>query len=399
LDSGTAAQKLEAILAERLGEDEMKLVRGCLSDQEKRITDLTKRLRRQEQEFTTIFEIVGQVSALAMNADALLKYLLRTLMGQFMVPRLLVLRRTELENGDLAAADSQGVSAEGLSVSSRGKLAEFALASPRPFELAEEQISGDEEVAKLRELGMATCVPLIQQADRTHPAQLEGLLLLGERLVGGQMDAFERRMLGLLGQAVAITFHNELLYRRSIVDDLTGVYSRGHFDAHLSREVGRVRRYSSRSISLVMLDLDHFKEVNDAHGHLAGDEVLKSTAALLHEEVRSVDLVSRYGGEEFAVILIEIDRDSAAEVAERLRSRLEAMTVSCDGKDLKITGSFGVACFPDDAEDRRSLIEASDAALYRAKGEGRNRVCIAPALPADKRKKKRRGDKGDGAGG
>ncbi|MHC4914335.1 MAG: GGDEF domain-containing protein [Planctomycetota bacterium] len=359
----------------------MKLLRGCLGDQEKRISDLSRRLRRQEQEFTTIFEIVGQVSALAMNADALLKYLMRTVMGQFMVPRLLVLRREELEDGDLTAADFQGVSAEGLTVSSTGKLAEFALSSPRPFALTDEHVASDEEVEKLRSLGMVTCVPLIQQADRTHPAQIEGLLLLGERLVGGQMDAFERRMLGMLGQAVAITFHNELLYRRSIIDDLTGVSSRGHFEAHLSREIGRVRRYSSKSISLVMLDLDHFKNVNDTHGHLAGDEILKATAALLRDTVRSVDLVARYGGEEFAVILIEIDHESAEEVAERLRAGMERIAVDFGGRQLGITGSFGVACFPDDAEDRRGLLEAADTAVYRAKSEGRNRVCAAPPMP------------------
>ncbi len=359
----------------------MKLLRGCLGDLDKRVSDLSRKLRRQEQEFTTIFEIVGQVSSLAMNAEGLLKYLMRTLMGQFMVPRLLVLRRENLENGEFTVGDSQGVKAEGLAVDVDGELAEFALGSPRPFSLSNEHVAELEEVLMLRDLGMVNCVPLIQQADRTHPAQLEGLLLLGERLVGGQMDAFERRMLGLLGQAVAITFHNELLYRRSIVDDLTKVSSRGHFDAHLSQEIGRVRRYSAKSISLVMLDLDHFKKVNDTHGHLAGDEVLKETAAILRETVRSVDLVARYGGEEFAVILIEISRESALEVASRLRQKLEDVVVDCDGKKLKVTGSFGVACFPDDADDKRGLIEAADAAPYRAKAGGRNQVCMAPSLP------------------
>ncbi len=364
----------------------MKLLHGYLGDQDKRISELSRRLRRQEQEFTTIFEIVGQISALAMNADGLLKYLLRTLMGQFMVPRLVVLRRDQLEGGSFEIAKAQGISAEGVSVDPTGQLAEFALASPRPFDLNDSHIEKLEEVKKLHELGMVSCVPLIQQADRSHPAQLEGLLFLGERLAGGQLNSFERRMLGMLGQTVAITFHNELLYRRSIIDDLTGVSSRGHFEAHLSQEVGRVRRYSSRSISLVMLDLDHFKNVNDTHGHLAGDEVLKATADILREAVRSVDLVARYGGEEFAVILIEIDRASAAEVAERLRCSLEETIVNFEGRELRVTGSFGVACFPDDAGDKRGLIEAADAALYRAKAEGRNLLCVAPALPADKGK-------------
>jgi diguanylate cyclase (GGDEF)-like protein len=181
-------------------------------------------------------------------------------------------------------------------------------------------------------------------------------------------------MLGMLGQAVAITFHNELLYRRSIIDDLTRVSSRGHFEAHLSQEIGRVRRYGSKSISLVILDLDHFKQVNDTHGHLAGDEVLRRVAALLRETVRSVDMVARYGGEEFAVILIEIDRAAAAEVTGRLRRAVEQMAVPFEGQELRVTASFGVSCFPDDADDKRGLIGAADAALYRAKAGGRNSV-------------------------
>jgi diguanylate cyclase (GGDEF)-like protein len=211
---------------------------------------------------------------------------------------------------------------------------------------------------------------------------LEGFLLLGERLAGGPMGTFEKRLLGLLGQAVAITFHNEMLYRRSIVDDLTRVSSRGHFDANLNQEIGRIRRYGGRGLCLVMIDLDHFKQINDAHGHLAGDAVLRRVAGVLRETVRTVDMVARYGGEEFAVILIEIERPAAGEVAERLRRMVEVARAGFDGAELGITASFGVACVPDDAEDKQKLIEAADSALYRAKAAGRNRVCLAPALPA-----------------
>ena len=133
------------------------------------------KLRRQEQEFTTIFEIIGQVSALAMSAEALLKYLVLTLMGQFMVPKLMVLRREQLENGPLITAASKGIPSDGLSIDPAGPFAEFALNSARPFELADAQVDGD-EIARLREVGMVTCVPLVQQAARNHPAELEGLL-------------------------------------------------------------------------------------------------------------------------------------------------------------------------------------------------------------------------------
>jgi len=381
LENTSARQKVEAILGGRLSDEEMRLLGGCLDDLEKRVAEHQKRLRRQEQEFTTIFEMVGQISARAMDADSLIRYLLRTVMGQFMVPRLAVLRRQEMEDRTIGVAATQGFSAEGLAVEADGPLAQAALNSARPFDLSSGELAAGEEAARLRGLGLVTCVPLVQQADGDRPAQLEGFLLLGERLAGGPMGTFEKRLLGLLGQAVAITFHNEMLYRRSIVDDLTRVSSRGHFDANLNQEIGRIRRYGGRGLCLVMIDLDHFKQINDAHGHLAGDAVLRRVAGVLRETVRTVDMVARYGGEEFAVILIEIERPAAGEVAERLRRMVEAARASFDGAELGITASFGVACFPDDAEDKQKLIEAADSALYRAKAAGRNRVCLAPALP------------------
>jgi diguanylate cyclase (GGDEF)-like protein len=382
LDNTSARQKVEAVIGGRLSDEEMRLLGGCLDDLEKRAADHQRRLRRQEQEFTTIFEMIGQISARAMNAESLIKYLLRTVMGQFMVPRLAVLRRPDLEAKSLEVAAAQGLSIEGLTLDVEGPLGELALRTARPFDLATGDAAACDEAGRLRALGLVTCVPLVQQADGDRPAQLEGFLLLGERLAGGPMGVFEKRLLGMLGQAVAITFHNEMLYRRSIVDDLTGVSSRGHFDAHLNQEINRIRRYGGRGICLAMIDLDHFKQVNDTHGHLAGDAVLRKVAEVLREAVRTVDLVARYGGEEFAVILIEIERDKAMEVAERLRRMVEAARVPFDDGELKVTASFGVACFPDDAEDKQKLIEAADSALYRVKAAGRNGVCLAPAMPA-----------------
>jgi diguanylate cyclase (GGDEF)-like protein len=238
-------------------------------------------------------------------------------------------------------------------------------------------VEATEEARAFRAAGLVTCVPLVQQEEGAKQPQLEGFLLLGERLAGGPLGSFDRRLLGLLGQAVAITFHNEMLYRRSIVDDLTQVSSRGYFDAHLNREIGRWKRYREGGLSLLLMDLDRFKEINDRHGHTAGDEALRQAAQSLREGVRVVDVVARYGGEEFAIILVKCDRSSAAEVAERLRRALERLEVSAGAGRLRLTGSFGVACFPEDAEDKQRLIEVADRALYRAKAEGRNRVCVA----------------------
>ncbi len=378
-----AAQKIEAILVGRIEESEMRLLRSCLEEQDRLLSKARRKLRRQDQDFTTVFEMIGQISSRVMDPDALLKYLVRTVMGHFMVPKVLVLRRCDLETDTLVIATSHDTDQEGLQVDSRGALAAYALEHNRAFELSREELSDCPETGRFLAAGLVTCVPLVQRVGESKTDQLEGLLFMGQRLIDKRMDVFDFRMLGLLGQAVAINFHNELLYRRSIVDYLTGVSSRGYFEAHLRQEVGRISRYGNKSISLVMLDLDDFKNVNDQHGHLAGDEVLKEVAQVLRQTVRSVDMVARYGGEEFAIVLIEIEMQKALEVTERLRQGLENISVDKNGKKIGITGSFGLACFPGDACDTRELVEAADKALYEAKTGGRNRVYVASAGQVD----------------
>jgi diguanylate cyclase (GGDEF)-like protein len=130
-----------------------------------------------------------------------------------------------------------------------------------------------------------------------------------------------------------------------------------------------------------MLDIDDFKQVNDTRGHLQGDEVLRMVGRVLREESRGVDEPARYGGEEFAVALPETSLSGAAELAERVRSRIESESVpGVDGQaPLKVTASIGAASMPASAENARDLIAAADAALYEAKGAGKNRVVTAPA--------------------
>jgi diguanylate cyclase (GGDEF)-like protein len=230
------------------------------------------------------------------------------------------------------------------------------------------------EVAALAKFGLDLVVPLIQELE--GPAGvLEGLLLLGPRLSGHGYSDEDLELLHVLGKMLAICLRNAALYRRSIIDDLTGVASRGHFDAQLSQELNRIQTYGHRSLGLIMLDVDHFKNFNDQYGHQTGDRVLQELARLLQKQVRNVDMVARYGGEEFAIILLEIERPKVIEVAQRLCRAVSEMAVqSLDGQPLRITASFGVACFPDDALDKSTLIQMADRALYQSKDAGRNRV-------------------------
>jgi diguanylate cyclase (GGDEF)-like protein len=173
------------------------------------------------------------------------------------------------------------------------------------------------------------------------------------------------------------------LERLSITDGLTGIHNHRHFQARLREEVSRAQRYGS-ALSLVMLDLDHFKEVNDRWGHPLGDQVLRGTAELIRQALRDVDLCARYGGEEFAVLLPETPPQGAALVARRIRrlvaERVYALDAVAEAGDerpseLQVTCSAGVASYPSPgATTPETLVRRADEALYKAKEAGRNSV-------------------------
>ena len=157
-------------------------------------------------------------------------------------------------------------------------------------------------------------------------------------------------------------------------DSLTLVLNRRALVGRLAAEVDRARRYES-TVTILMIDLDHFKGVNDTYGHLAGDQVLRDVAQLLQGEVRSVDIVARYGGEEFMIVLPETSTDGAVAFAERLRKSIEGHAFESTGHSLLLTTSIGVASFPSTrVASMDDLVARADEALYRAKAEGRNRV-------------------------
>jgi diguanylate cyclase (GGDEF)-like protein len=171
------------------------------------------------------------------------------------------------------------------------------------------------------------------------------------------------------------------LMLRALTDPLTGVFNRRTFVEMSSKEEERARRTGSLT-SVLMMDIDHFKRVNDTHGHGVGDLVIKMLAEQATKSLRSIDILARYGGEEFVVTLPDTDADVASRVAERLRAALERAVVRTDaGIEVKFTISVGVATFTTGVPLQRAM-EAADQALYRAKQAGRNRVEIAPLLAA-----------------
>ena len=166
----------------------------------------------------------------------------------------------------------------------------------------------------------------------------------------------------------------ELLAR---TDPLTGALNRLALDENLTREIARARR-GKRPLSLLIFDLDHFKELNDRLGHQAGDAALRQVTTASQQQLRATDLLARYGGEEFVVVLPDTDKTHAIETAQRLRKRVGALDID-RGDGVNLTASYGVSTYPEDGEDQDSLVGRADATMYSAKQSGRNCVCATVA--------------------
>ncbi|HEY8210486.1 MAG TPA: GGDEF domain-containing protein [Myxococcaceae bacterium] len=174
------------------------------------------------------------------------------------------------------------------------------------------------------------------------------------------------------GGNIEAAYHDEI-YRLTTVDGLTQISNRRFFEEALEREISRCNRYN-REMSLVLIDLDHFKQINDRYGHLAGDTVLKQIASAIQRKIRKEDVFARYGGEEFALILPEVDLKGAASMAEKVRKLVGGHKFEFDGQRIPVTVSAGVAVLTDTQREPADVVRAADARLYEAKSTGRNKV-------------------------
>lgn len=227
-----------------------------------------------------------------------------------------------------------------------------------------------------RDIRSFICVPLYSKTAKL------GLILIEHK----KENAFGNnsvRLLDVIGQQIGITLENVLLYKNmqdmATIDGLTGVYNRLYFQNRIVTEYNKAVE-GGYKLSIAIFDIDYFKKFNDTYGHLFGDKVIKTIAATIKDSLGEDDVIARYGGEEFVILYPKTDLEEAYQKVEKLRSMLEKIVVT-DGKiSASVTASFGVACYPDNANDVMQLLRISDKALYRAKETGRNRVVSAEML-------------------
>ena len=229
-------------------------------------------------------------------------------------------------------------------------------------------LCGEERVRYLQRIRT-----LVDQGQVSVEALIQSMPLAGT-------DFQARDHWAIVSGQLALGLQRVALYRQvqesATHDGLTGLLVRRTFWERLQEEVERAVRRSA-SLSFLMVDLDRFKQVNDTYGHLVGDVVLREVANLIRSSVREMDLVGRYGGEEFGVLLPEADRDLGSQIAERIRRTIELASIRAYDEEIHMTVSVGVALCPAQTSDAEELVEKADQAMYRAKGMGRNRTVLA----------------------
>ena len=228
-------------------------------------------------------------------------------------------------------------------------------------------LTGEVTATKISDDVKQICMPIGKGGQR--------LALVVARKGDGQFNKVRLNLSAVISSHIAVAFDNSRLYYIAITDELTKTFTKRHFRQCLEYSFSEYQKYGTK-FALLMMDLDKFKRVNDVHGHVTGDAVLQRLGEILHKSVRDNDLLFRYGGEEFTVILPDTDADGALFVAKRIRSAVEAAVFEPGTIDLKLTVSIGVETCPA-APTLHDLVVAADQALYAAKNGGRNQVVLS----------------------
>ena len=341
------------------------------------IDSLSKQLERRNEELASMIEI-GKALTSCLDIHAILETIMKQV-ERLIKPKNWSLLLVEGESGDLIfeiAVSSVSEKLKGVRLE-RGKgiagwVAQYGQPLLIPDVRKDERFSEHFDKELLFTTRSIVCVPM------KIKDQVIGVIELINSLEELDFDEGDILLISAIADFAAIALENARNYKRIselvITDDLTGLYNSRHFGQLIENEVKRAGRYRE-TFSLIFLDLDHFKGINDTHGHLVGSRMLTEFGRLVGKNIRGSDLAARYGGDEFAVILPHTGKEQAVKMAGNLLDAMKRTSFASDDNiPIKLTASFGVATFPEDSDSRAGLIKAADCAMYDAKADGRSAV-------------------------
>lgn len=327
-------------------------------------------LERQRARQLEAINKIAQESTAVMELEELLVHACSVIQQAFQVSHVALLLR---EEGDLLIRAHQGELTASLPHGQRISVLEepWSEVITSHSAVVEKDLSRAPESRRLfKETGSRMSIPLISFG------QTLGVLTLHS----ARLNAFRKNELQSLesvadicANAIQNAHYVERVKQLAYLDGLTGIFNRRFFELRIEEELERARRYGA-GMAVIIADIDQFKLLNDEFGHLLGDEVLRQVSSLFHQQLRKVDVVCRYGGEEFAILLSQVNAQQALAIAEKLRTQVEAWQFP--GVPRTVTISAGVAACPDHGSNRDELVRAADNALYAAKQLGRNRSCL-----------------------
>jgi len=331
-------------------------------------------LERQRARHLEVINAIARETTAVLDQEELLIKVCAVIQNTFQVGHVSVLLRDD--DGLLLRASQGRFTA---STSTGGRIPLTSGLWGRALALGKTLIENDvracpEYIGFYQETQSRMCIPLI-----SFGQSLGVLMLESERAASfqeGDVQSMEA-VADICATAIQNAHYVERVKQLAYLDGLTGIFNRRYFEMRVIEEIDRARRFNS-GMAVLMIDIDQFKRLNDDFGHLLGDEVLRQVSSMFHGQVRKIDVVCRYGGEEFAILLSQTNPQHALAVAEKLRRLVE--TWQFPGVPQSVTISAGVATFPDHGASRDELVKSADAGLYAAKQGGRNRVLLGPTF-------------------
>jgi len=335
-----------------------------------------KELRKNIYGLHSLFEVSMDLSSI-LDLEGLVTSVLLTIIGQYSVKSAMYMKMNVGHDKQLQIYDTKGFNEQLTDVilHYNDTLIEYLRNSPGPVLISDlkQKINTSKDLRRLDTIGIGLITPVVIKGE------VRGLICFGPRLKEENYEDRELEQITILANIISIAVNNASLYKEieqlSYTDGMTDLHNFRYFELRLKEEVIRHAR-TKIGLSLLILDVDYFKNYNDTLGHPAGDQVLRQVGKILKDTARENDIVARYGGEEFALILPAVDWEGALVLAERIRSRIEETKFKDEHvqPNGKVTISIGEASLPGDSDKFEDLIKKADVALYQAKKLGRNQV-------------------------